>query len=60
MSADIDIILLEKMRISKKFALQFDESTDISGHSQLLANVRFVDGKAIREKFLFCKALPEK
>nr|XP_057947720.1 zinc finger BED domain-containing protein 5 [Doryrhamphus excisus] len=41
-------------------ALQVDESTDISGHSQLLANVRFVDGDTIRENFLFCKALPEK
>ena len=40
--------------------MQFDESTDISGHSQLLANVRFVDGDAMRENFLFCKALPDK
>uniref|UniRef100_A0AAY5KMI7 Nucleoside phosphorylase domain-containing protein n=1 Tax=Esox lucius TaxID=8010 RepID=A0AAY5KMI7_ESOLU len=60
MSADIKTVVLEKMRISKKYALQLDESTDISGHCQLLANVRFVDGEAIRENFLFCKALPEK
>ncbi|XP_050993118.1 SCAN domain-containing protein 3 [Labeo rohita] len=60
MSADIECVVLEKIRISKKFALQLDESTDISGHAQLLANVRFVDGDAIRENFLFCKALPEK
>ncbi|KAM9320399.1 zinc finger BED domain-containing protein 5-like [Gastrophryne carolinensis] len=60
MSADIETVVLEKVRISKKFALQLDESTDISGHCQLLANVRFVDGDAIRENFLFCKALPEK
>ncbi|XP_069599662.1 SCAN domain-containing protein 3-like [Ranitomeya imitator] len=60
MSADIETVVLEKVRISKKFALQLDESTDISGHCQLLANVRFVDGEAIRENFLFCKALPEK
>uniref|UniRef100_A0A674PIL4 DUF4371 domain-containing protein n=1 Tax=Takifugu rubripes TaxID=31033 RepID=A0A674PIL4_TAKRU len=45
MSADIE-----------KIALQLDESTDISGHAQLLANVHFVDG----ENFLFCKALPGK
>ena len=38
--------------ISEKFALQLDESTDISGHAQLLANVRFVDD---RENFLFSK-----
>ncbi|XP_057715925.1 SCAN domain-containing protein 3-like [Corythoichthys intestinalis] len=60
MSADIETVVLEKIHVSKKFALQLDESTDISGHSQLLANVRFVDGDAIRENFLFCKALPEK
>ena len=48
------------MHISKKFALQLDESTDISGNSQRLANVRFVDGEAIKENFLICKALPEK
>ena len=59
MSADIESVVLEKIRISEKFALQLDESTDISGHSQLLANVRFVDGDAIRENFFFCKALPE-
>ncbi|XP_060124933.1 zinc finger BED domain-containing protein 5-like [Zootoca vivipara] len=60
MSADIESVVMEKIRISEKFALQLDESTDISGHAQLLANVRFVDGDAIRENFFFCKALPEK
>ena len=37
---------------------QVDESTDISGHAQLLANVRFIDGDAITRNFLFCKRLP--
>lgn len=60
MSADIESVVLEKIHSSEKFALQLDESTDISGHAQLLANVRFVDGDAIRENFFFCKALPEK
>uniref|UniRef100_A0A674MRG2 Uncharacterized protein n=1 Tax=Takifugu rubripes TaxID=31033 RepID=A0A674MRG2_TAKRU len=60
MSADIESVVLDKIRISNKFALQLDESTDISGHAQLLANVRFVDGDKIRENFLFCKALPGK
>ena len=60
MSTDIENHVLEKIRISRKFALQLDESTDISGHSQLLANVRFADGNTFRENFLFCKALPEK
>ena len=59
MSADMESIVLGKMCISGTFALQLDESTDISGYAQLLANVRFVDGAAIRENFLFFKALPE-
>ena len=58
MSVDIENNILEKFRISVRFALQVDESTDISGHAQLLANVRFIDGDAIREIFLFCKRLP--
>ena len=48
MSADIESTVLEKIRISRKFALQLDESMDISGYAQLLANVHFVDGDAIR------------
>ena len=44
-SLDIESNILGKIRISEKFALglQIDESTDISGHAQLLVNVRFVD-----------------
>ena len=50
MSADIESIVLEKMLISGKFALQLDESTGISGNAQLLANVRFVDGDDQRKR----------
>ena len=59
MSVDIESNILEKIRISGKFALQVDESTDISEHVQLLANVRFVDEDAIKEIFFFCKRLPQ-
>lgn len=52
---DIETVVLKKIHVSKKFALQLDESTDISGHSQLLANVRFVDGDVIREKARHCQ-----
>ena len=48
-SADIESLVLDKICIDNKFALQLDESTDISGHAQLLANVRFVDGDTIRK-----------
>ena len=59
-SADTESLVLEKICCSEKYALQLDESTDISGHAQLMANVRFVDGETIRENFLFCKAMPDK
>ena len=60
MSVDTENNILEKVCISVRFALQVDESTDISGQAQLLANKRFIDGDAISENFLFCKRLPVK
>ena len=60
MSVDIEAAVLGKIKTSGHFSLQLDESTDVSGHAQLLANVRFVDGDRIRENFLFCKPLPNK
>ena len=60
MSADIERVVLEKISWSEKYALQLDESTDISGHAQLMADLHFVDGETIRENFPFCKAMPAK
>ena len=57
MSEDIEQNLSEKLRMSGRFSLQIDESTDISGAAQLLANVRYVDGDSIKETFLFCKEM---
>jgi hypothetical protein len=37
MYSDIEAIMKEKINSSQKFSLQIDESTDISGHAQLLA-----------------------
>jgi hypothetical protein len=41
------------------FAIQLDESTDITGKTQLLAFSKFVHNADIIEQFLFCKPLPE-
>ncbi|KAJ1203722.1 hypothetical protein NDU88_007503 [Pleurodeles waltl] len=49
MSADIESVVLEKIRISEKFALQLDESTDISGHAQLLANNNIEERRLTKE-----------
>ena len=39
------------------FALQLDESTDVSSAAQLMAFVRFVTEKNVKEKLLFCSEL---
>ena len=59
MSVAIKNSIMEKVRIGRRFALQVNESTDISGQAQLLANARFIDGKAIKDIFLFRKRLLE-
>ena len=60
MSEDLLETLLNKLKTSGKFSLQIDETTDIKKQAQLLAVVRFVDGNAIAEEYLFCKELPER
>ena len=57
MSVDIENNILEKVRSSGRFALKVDESMDISGHAQLLANVRFIDGNAITENFFILQKI---
>jgi hypothetical protein len=59
MSQDIESQVIANIKEPDLFAIQFDESTDITGKAQLLAFRRFVfNGHAI-EQFLFCKPLPE-
>ena len=60
MSEDLLETLLNKLKTSRKFSLQIDETTDIKKQAQLLAVVRFVDGNAIAKEYLFCKKLPER
>ena len=57
MSDDIKSKLLWKIDSSSVFALQLDESTDISNLSQLLVYVRYVAHERISEKFLFYQPL---
>ena len=42
------------------FAIQLDETTDVSKEAQLLVYVRYPWEKSICEEFLFCKSLPER
>ncbi|KAI4805139.1 hypothetical protein KUCAC02_009769, partial [Chaenocephalus aceratus] len=56
MASDVRVQLIEKLRLADSFALQLDESTDVSKDAQLLAFVRFVD-KEMQEEFLFLDEL---
>lgn len=57
MSEDIVKNVNELLEKDKEFALQLDESTDISGKSQFVSLIQFVNGKEIIEQFLFCREL---
>ena len=57
MSDNIKSKVLSKIGSSPVFALQLNESTDISNLSQLLVYVRYVADKRINEEFLFCQPL---
>ncbi|XP_023210685.1 zinc finger BED domain-containing protein 5-like [Centruroides sculpturatus] len=57
MASDIREQVVEKLKKSPHFALQFDESTDVSDCAQFVVFVRFEADESITEDILFCKAL---
>jgi len=59
MSEDFEQQVLKHMKSGEICALKVDESTDISGKTQLLAFVRYVWIENIVTQFLCCKELTE-
>ncbi|XP_028314934.1 zinc finger BED domain-containing protein 5 [Gouania willdenowi] len=57
MAQDVLKQLLARIKSSRFFALQIDESTDITALANLLAFVRYEHNGEIHEEFLFCKPL---
>jgi hypothetical protein len=57
MAAEVKETLIQKVKKSKYFALQVDESTDLANSAQLMTYIRYDTEKAIEEEFLFCKPL---
>ena len=57
MSTDIESNVADRVKRADMFALQADESIDVSGRAQLLLFIRFVDEEEIVENFLCCKEL---
>lgn len=58
MSHDIEEVLCDVLK-RNSFAIQVDESTDITNACQLVAFVRFEHIGEIQENFFCCKELPE-
>ena len=59
MSANIHVedTVINAVKESKIFAMQVDESTDISGKAQLLAFIRYIIDEKITEQFFAVKSL---
>ncbi|KAK2708152.1 hypothetical protein QYM36_013915 [Artemia franciscana] len=56
-ASDIVMQVIEQIKLTKMFALQLDESTDVSGEAQVIVFVRYQDCSDIRENILFCQNL---
>ena len=57
MSENIKSKVISKINSSPVFALQLDETTDVSNLSQLFVYIRYVVDDRISEEFLFCQPL---
>lgn len=57
MSSNIEETLALQLQECTYFALQIDESTDVTNMAQLLVFVRYDYHEEIKEEFLFCKPL---
>jgi len=60
MASDTEDQLLEKLKASLFYAVQLDESTDVSGKALLLVFVRYCEQEGFNEDILFCGELPTK
>lgn len=56
----MDVILREKKNNRRrKFSLQIYESADISGHAQLIANIRYIDRETVTSNLFSCNQIQE-
>ncbi|GFU39207.1 protein FAM200A [Trichonephila clavipes] len=60
MSRNIESEVIKRIQNSSVFALQLDETTDITKMSQLTIYVRFTFNEDITETFLCCKSMEGK
>ena len=60
MPHDLLETLIIELKISGKFSIQIDGTTDINKQAQVLTVVRFVDENSITEEYVFCNQLPKR
>ena len=58
MDTDIGNQVVTGIQKSRYFAIQLDESTDVSNHAILLCFVRYSEDEDLREELLCCLDLP--
>lgn len=58
MASNIKENLMVQLKKSDFFAIQLDESTDITNYAQLMVYVRYISETRINEDYLFCEPLP--
>ena len=56
MSQDINCQLIDRVK-RRKYALQLDESTDVSSLAQLIVFIRHIANRKLEEELLMCVAL---
>ncbi len=59
MTCPTTFLVVSEILQNHNFALQVDESTDITGKAQLLAFVQFENEGETMENYFCCKELPE-
>uniref|UniRef100_A0A672FBK0 C2H2-type domain-containing protein n=1 Tax=Salarias fasciatus TaxID=181472 RepID=A0A672FBK0_SALFA len=57
MSEDVKNTLIERIKGSRYYAIQLDETTDVADLANLLVYVRYECDSAAQEDFLFCQSL---
>lgn len=58
MASNVKEQLLVRVKDSDFFAIQLDESTDVTNYAQLIVYVRYIFQNKLEEDYLFCEALP--
>ena len=57
LASQVKTIFIKRIKQSKYFAIQLDESTDVTNFAQLMMYVRYEFEQSVEEEFLFCEPL---